>query len=318
MGCHRSGTNLLYDNLLSAGGFAIYRGYLPAYEILVPHFGSPNNPDQREKMVATWLRTKSFERTGLDAGAISAKLLSECRNGGDFIRIVMDAIAIKGGAQRWALYDPDSVLHVAQIKREIPDALFVHIIRDGRDIALSLKKMGGFRPFPWNRKQRSLIETALYWDWMVHHGRRSGRQFPADYVEIHYEDLVRGPREVLAELGGFIDHDLDYDRIQKTGLGRLRESNSSFRGNEKETQNPVARWKEKLSAEEIASLEAIIGASLQAFGYELTVEEGRRRASFREHWLKRIYPNLLSSKQWVKLNTPLGRLASLSALEIDE
>jgi len=317
MGCHRSGTNLLYDTLLSAGGFAIYRGYLPVYEILIPRFGSPNHPHQRENLVAVWLRTKSFERTGLKAEEISSKLLSGCHTGGDFIRIVMDEIAISGGAQRWALYDPDSVLHVAQIKREIPDALFVHIIRDGRDIALSLMKMGGFRPLPWNRNQRSLLETALYWDWMVHNGRRSGRQFPADYIEIHYEELVTEPRAVLVRLGEFIDHDLDYDRIQKTGLGSLRESNSSFRGDEKETQNPVSRWKERLTHQEIASLETVIGDSLEEFGYPLTVED-QRHTSFREQSLKLVYPGFLSSKQWLKLNTPFGRLASLSALEIDE
>ena len=45
MGCHRSGTNLLYDTLLSAGGFAIYRGSLPLYELLIPRFGSRHEPD---------------------------------------------------------------------------------------------------------------------------------------------------------------------------------------------------------------------------------------------------------------------------------
>ncbi len=318
MGCHRSGTNLLYDNLLSAGGFAIYRGYLPVYEMLIPRFGSPRARHQREKMVAAWLRTKSLARTGLEPESIASKLLSECRNGGDFIRIVMDEIATAGNTQRWALYDPDSVLHVAQIKREIPDALFVHIIRDGRDIALSLMKMGGFRPFPWNRKQRSLIETALYWDWIVHNGRQSGKQIPEDYVEIHYEELVTQPRAALAKLGKFIDHDLDYDRIQETSLGRLRESNSSFRDEKDETQNPVARWKERLTPEQIASLEAVIGATLQEFGYVLTVEKERRRTSFRERCLASVYPGFLSAKQWAKLNTPLGRLASLSALEIND
>src|SRR5690242_13030155 len=39
MGCHRSGTNLLYDTLLSAGGFAVYTGYLPVHKILIPRFG---------------------------------------------------------------------------------------------------------------------------------------------------------------------------------------------------------------------------------------------------------------------------------------
>jgi hypothetical protein len=36
--------------------------------------------------------------------------------------------------------------------KEIPEALFVHIIRDGCDFALSLRKLGDFNPFPWSRR----------------------------------------------------------------------------------------------------------------------------------------------------------------------
>ncbi len=318
MGCHRSGTNLLYDTLLSAGGFAVYRGYLPIYEILVPRFGSLENPRNRQKIVETWMKSKGFRRAGLDAGALSSELLAECRNGGDFIRIVMDKIAQSQGAQRWAVYDPDSVLHIARIRKDIPHPLFVHIIRDGRDIALSLMKMEGFRPFPWSRRARTLLETALYWEWMVHQGRHHGRQIPGDYSEIHYEELVAQPRAVLARLGDFLDHDLDYDRIQRTGLGRLRESNSSFRGDEKEIKNPVNRWKERLSHQQVAELEALIGPSLEEFGYPLTVDAEQRRVGFRLNCLASIYPRFLSTKQWLKLNTPMGRLANLSALELQE
>jgi hypothetical protein len=132
MGCHRSGTNLLYDTLLSAGGFAVYRGYLPIYETLVPRFGSLENPRNRQKIIDTWMKSKGFRRAGVDAGPLSSELLAECRNGGDFIRIVMDKIAQSQGVQRWVVYDPDSVLHVARIRKDIPDPLFVHIIRDGR------------------------------------------------------------------------------------------------------------------------------------------------------------------------------------------
>jgi hypothetical protein len=89
MGCHRSGTNLLYDTLLSAGGFAVYRGYLPIYEILLPRFGSLENPANRQKLVETWMRSKGFKRAGLPAGPIFAKLLAECRSGGDFIRFTI-------------------------------------------------------------------------------------------------------------------------------------------------------------------------------------------------------------------------------------
>jgi LPS sulfotransferase NodH len=318
MGCHRSGTNLLYDTLLSAGGFAVYRGYLPIHEILIPRFGSLQNPRNRKKIVDAWMQSKGFRRAGVEAGPLSSKLLAECRNGGDFIRVVMDEIAQSQGVQRWAVYDPDSILHMDQIKQDLPDAVFVHIIRDGRDIALSLMKMEGFRPFPWSRRSRGLLETALYWDWTVHTGRQHGRQIPGDYIEIHYEELVTQPRAVLARLGGFLDHDLDYDRIQRTGLGRLRESNSSFRADGKETQNPVNRWKERLSHQQVAALEALIGPSLQQFGYPLTVDTEQQRVGFRWKGLASMYPRFLATKHWLKVNTPLGRLANLSALELDD
>jgi hypothetical protein len=318
VGCHRSGTNLLYDTLLSAGGFAVYRGYLPIYEVLLPRVGSLRHQRNRERLIEIWRQSKGFRRTGLEPGPISSKLLAESRNGGDFLRIVMGEMAQSQGVQRWALYDPDSVLHMAQIKKDLPDALFVHIIRDGRDIALSLKKMGGFRPFPWKRAQRGLLETALYWDWTVRKGRQSGLCIPNDYIEVHYEELVTQPQSVLNRLGDFLDHDLDYERIQTTGLGRLSESNSSFLGNEKETKNPVNRWKEKLSHTEVATLEALIGPSLQQFGYSLTVDSSEQRVGLSSRLLASLYPSFLSTKRWLKLSTPIGRFADLSALELED
>src|SRR5947208_13473564 len=84
MGCHRSGTNLLYDMLLSAGGFAIYRGILPVFETLIPRFGALENRENREKLLETWLRSRGFRRTGLERDQLSSHILNECRTGGDF------------------------------------------------------------------------------------------------------------------------------------------------------------------------------------------------------------------------------------------
>ncbi len=317
VGCHRSGTNLLYDTLLSAGGFSVYRGYLPVYEILLPHFGSFDNLRNRQRLVDTFLKSKAFRRAGVDAAPLSSKLLAECRNGGDFIRIVMDDIAQSQGAQRWAVYDPDNVLHITQITKDIPDSLFIHIVRDGRDIALSLTKMGGFRPIPWSPHTGSLLETGLYWDWMVQQGRQQGRRIPADYIEVHYEQLVTQPRAVLARLGDFLDHDLDYDRILKAGLGSVREPNSSFLGDEEEAQHPINRWKEKLSQHQVGALENLIGPSLREFGYPLTAG-GQKRLGLPERCLAALYPRFLTTKHWLKLNTSMGRFSSLSALDLQD
>jgi hypothetical protein len=322
MGCHRSGTNLLYDMLMSAGGFALYRGYLPIYKVLIPRFGAISNRANREKILAAWLRSKGFRRTALLPEPLSTRLRYECLTGGDFIRIVMDSVAHVQNVNRWAVYDPDNVLHVDRVKRDIPNALFVHIIRDGRDIALSLKKMGGFAPLPWDRGEtNSLVATALYWEWMVQRGREAGRRFPADYIEIRYEDLITTPKAVLAKLGGFIDHDLDYDRIQSTGLGRLSETNSSFReelGAKKDPEklNPLGRWRERLSPANVAAIESVVGACLEENGYQLSLPASERRMSPRAAWMREMYPAFLASKLWLKMSTPAGRFANLSVLEL--
>jgi hypothetical protein len=319
MGCHRSGTNLLYDTLLSAGGFAVYRGYLPIYKIYIPRFGDLRNSSNRKKIVETFLRTKGFARTNLEAGDLSAKLLDGAKTGGDFMRIVMNEVAQHQGMGRWAVYDPDSVLHVPRIKADIPDALFIHIIRDGRDIAVSLKKMGEFRPFPWSSKARGLLETALYWQWMVRTGREYGGEIPGDYIEVHYEKLITQPRETLAELSQFLDHDLDYDSIQKAGLGRLSESNSSFLDEGTAAHaHAVNRWKERLTPQEVADIEAAVGSCLEESGYSLTTSAAQRHLGLRSKFIAAAYPHFLGTKVWLKVHTPVGRFANLSALELSE
>jgi LPS sulfotransferase NodH len=315
MGCHRSGTNLLYDTLLSAGGFADYRGYLPVYKMLMPRFGRPAKFDNRKKMMEAWVRSKGFRRSGLDAEQLTARVLDECRTGGDFIRIVMNEIAHSQNAARWAVYDPDNLLYVSRIKADIPEALFIHIIRDGRDVALSLNEMGGFKPLPWSRGALGLPATALYWEWMVRKGRQHGVGIPDDHLEVRYEELVSNPRATVNKLAKFLDHDFDYARIQSASLGRLRESNSSF---PQDQRSPVNRWKEKLSSREAGAIEAQVGDYLEELGYTLSPAVEGRKAGLRENSVRAFYFSLLNAKLWLKTRTPAGRLANLEALELSD
>jgi Sulfotransferase family len=305
--------------LLSAGGFTVYRGSLPIYKTLIPRFGSLKQPENRKRVMDVWLRSIGFRRSGLDAVQLTVKVMEECRNGGDFIRIIMSEIARSQNAHRWAVYDPDNALMIDRIKAEIPDALFLHIIRDGRDIALSLKKMGGFQPLPWDRNSRSLVATAMYWEWIVRSAQKHGRRISSDYVEVHYEDLVSDPQLALKKLGEFLDHDLNYDRIKSAGLGRLSESNSSFRDEtERGRSAPMNRWRTRLSRGEVADIERLVGKCLEELGYALCSHESERKPGFREKWMRTVYQTYLDTKLWLKINTPLGKMASLSELEIGD
>ena len=264
-----------------------------------------------------WVRSKGFCRSGLDAEQLTARVQDECRSGGDFMRIVMSEIARSQNLARWILYDPDNLLYIPAIHADIPDALFVHIIRDGRDVALSLSTMGGFKPFPWNREAKGLVPSALYWEWMVRKGRQHGLRLQGDYFEVQYEELVSDPRSALRKLADFLDHDIDYDVIQRASLGRLRDPNSSFL-EENDRRSPVNRWREKLSSREVASVEATVGEYLEELGYPLSSPEDAREPGLRETFARAFYFNLLNSKLWLKIRTPAGKLANLKALELSD
>jgi hypothetical protein len=229
LGYPRSGTTVLYHMLLSAGNFAVYRAESNVFNQLVPRFRGMRSSADRKELLDVWLRSKLFRVSGLDAREISARIMRDCRSGGDFLRILMQETARQQAVARWADCTPEHILYMEQIKREIPDALFIHIIRDGRDVALSYAKQGWSFPLPWDRHDR-LGVAGLYWEWLVDKGREQGKRLGADYQEVRFEELVARPQETLSRLGSFIHHDLDYERIQRAGIGSVSEPNSSFLG----------------------------------------------------------------------------------------
>jgi hypothetical protein len=227
----------------------------------------------------------------------------------------MEEIAAHQGVERWADTTPDHLLYMREIKRQIPDAVFIHIVRDGRDVALSFARQGWAHPLPGDRNQE-LSVAALYWAWVVRRGRELGCELAADYLEVRFEDLVSKPREVLGQVGRFIEHDLDYDRIQSAGIGAVSMPNSSF-ANESQTEfNPLGRWKNKLSPAEVSTLESLVGDLLHELGYPLSRDFNQLKNTFQARRMRTLYPRLFGLKLWVKNETVLGRLASTAPMEI--
>jgi len=307
LGSPRSGTTLLYHMILSAGNFAVYRTESNVFNLLVPRFGDLSSRRNRQELMKVWLGSKLFRCSGLEAGDIEQKVLEgRCKNGGDFLRLVMGEIARKQGVERWADCTPDHLLYLAAIKKEIPDALVVHILRDGRDVALSLDKQRWIRPFPWDRG-KSVLVAGLYWQWIVNKGRENGRVLGADYTEIHFEDLIQNPHTTLAKLGQFIDHDLDYDRILKVGIGSVSSPNTSFNSkSDKAEFNPVGRWRDHFPAGQLTAFESLVGGTLDSLGYERATTGARDSSGSKG--MRLAYEGRYNTKLWLKQNTPLGKM----------
>ena len=123
--------------LLSSGGFAVYRSETHVFNLLETAYGDLGNACNKRKLMKAWLDSKLFKVSGLDAREIEARVIAECTNGGDFLRLVMGQVAHDQNVKRWADCTPDHLLYVRRIKETIPEALIIHIIRDGRDVSLA-------------------------------------------------------------------------------------------------------------------------------------------------------------------------------------
>jgi hypothetical protein len=300
IGCSRSGTTLLYHMLLSSGNFAVYRMESQVFNLLEPRFRPLTITANRRKMLAAWYDSRLYTRTGLTPEEVEPRVMAECRNGGDFLRIVMEEMCRKQGVERWAETTPDHLLYLSWIKETIPDALVIHVIRDGRDVALSWEKKGQIRRLPFDRL-RPAMAAGIYWEWIVCKGHKAGEDLGGDYLELHYEDLVLKPKDVLARVEPFIEHHLDYEQIKSVAIGSVAAPNTAFKD---ESRSPIGRWKTDLPALELETLESLIGRTLERFGYSLSTGAPQRSRLAR---LRKAYRSYFQGKLWVKTKTPVGK-----------
>jgi hypothetical protein len=292
--------------LLSAGGFAIYHTESSVFNVLNPCFGSLSGQGNRRRLIDAWIRSRLFERSGLDQQEIRMKIMAECHSAGDFLRIVMGEISRSQNVSRWADCTPEHLLYIPEIKKAFPNALVIHMIRDGRDVALSLERQHWIRPL-FSGINSGLLAAGLYWEWVVGRGRKHGRDIAQDYLEVRFESLVQAPRQTLQSVSVFIDQDLDYDKIQKTAIGSVKKPNTSFGGASDDAEfAPVSRWKTSLAAEDLGKLEALIGRMLKDLGYAGSRPKGSGLLS--SAIIRNIYRINFGSKLWLKRNTRLGQI----------
>ena len=125
-----------------------------------------------------------FKRWGLPPEVVyEAAEHSKPQTYADAIRLVYSCYARSKGKLRYGDKTPRYVRKLELISRVFPEARFVHVIRDGRDVALSLLERD------WGPK--TIEQAASLWRKRVRAGRRAGAILGRRcYIEVRYEDLV--------------------------------------------------------------------------------------------------------------------------------
>jgi hypothetical protein len=182
------------------------------------------------------------------------------------------------GRRRWGCKSTFVIHYVDRVRRHHPDAKFVHLVRDARDVAVSAKTsvFNHFHPHYvarlWAEQQRTAIDLSR---------RLSAEQL----LSVRYEDLLADPAREVRRVCAFLREDyadslLDY--FQGEEAKTLAAQSRSWENVAKSVlKDNGAKYKRELSAAEIRAVELQAFAELAHYGYALENDPARLREDAR-------------------------------------
>ncbi len=181
------------------------------------------------------------------------------------ILLAFEAYAISRGKPRAGDKTPAYVWHLPVLDRMFPRARFIHIIRDGRDVALSHVNVAFL--------QKRLEEAAIYWRHAVLAARGYGAALgPERYREVRYEDLLDDPEGTVRSLCGFVDLEFDESMLRyferADDLARPAHHPEAHRRLALPPTKGLRDWRTQMSPRDLAIFEVLAGDALSQLGYE--------------------------------------------------
>jgi Sulfotransferase family len=230
------------------------------------------------------LATITSQREWGDFGLTEEELLERFRaieplDAGEALRSFYEAYAERVGKPRWGDKTPIYVKSMRKIEGALPEARFVHVIRDGRDVALSIRDRAV--------KEHPIDTIAERWVRRITRARQQAKRL-AHYEEIRYESLILETKptlEIVCEFFGLPWDDalLEYhersaDRLEemkrelpddgkRTTLSVERRMATHARTTEKPDPKRVSRWRESMDRADREQFESIAGPLLDELGY---------------------------------------------------
>lgn len=182
---------------------------------------------------------------------------------GDILRVLVETYAAGSGALGWGEKTPDHLRFVPEIAGQFPDAVFISIIRDPRDVCLSLRSV------PWNRD--TLPEQA--WTWRRYAARidRYEEEYDNRFYRLRYEDLITNPEGELREVCTFLELPfqasmLEIQEQEEQPFNADREPWKQKSGRAIDASNRE-KWRTQMPEAERVLIERIVGRWLRAFDY---------------------------------------------------
>ncbi|HSM06313.1 MAG TPA: sulfotransferase [Longimicrobiales bacterium] len=265
-GFKRSGTTLLGNIVDRHPDISIFVEcfFIPRYYYAQFAFWPLSREKNRKRLARSIATEPRSRRNGVDVDEASIAARAE-----PSLRSVLDTLmldwAASRGSVRWGDKSPGFITKMHLLTRLFPDARYVHIVRDGRDVMLSiLNKAGWERNVPW---------IAREWERAMARARAFGAAHPDRYLEVRYEALVQDPESVVREVAAFAGLTFNDRMLRPTDEAELNPALSTWgQVNREIVRDNFEKWRREARPEDLAAFEYLAGHRLREFGWPLSDE----------------------------------------------
>ena len=166
----------------------------------------------------------------------------------------------------WGDKTPLNTFNAFKIGSVFPDVRFIHIVRDGVDVAESYVRAGLIAEHD---------EAARRWSSSIDAARRAKRRYPAQFLEIRYEALVHEPEQVIRSVCDFLAVSFEASMLSQTEHTREMGDVPRY-AHHQQTLEPISadsvgKGRRELDRRTLGRLAKVIGKQLQTLGYDPAV-----------------------------------------------
>lgn len=172
----------------------------------------------------------------------------------------------------WGDNTPMYIEHWEQLKDQFPDARFINMVRDPRDVIASTKSIAFNFGF-------STYTAARIWEYRLRCSVAMREQLPsADYFEVRYEELVREPERIVSELCEFLGVEYEADMlrfnesIDAAALAEVQPHHKKVL--QGITDKSVGAYRSGLSPRQLSLIERVTETLMVKNGYPRVTESG--------------------------------------------
>jgi hypothetical protein len=269
VGVHRSGTTMLRYMLNSHP-----RIYIPPESDFIPRFfkhqptKNLGTAEIRRILKIIFTRYRFVREWSAEVPAFD-KFIEQlpARTPAAVLEKLYRDYATQNGAVRWGDKTPIYSSYLPLIHEILPTVQFIHLIRDGRDVALSMLDTWGTRDF-----HIDIYFTARNWVRRTCQAQTAGALLGSNhYFELRYEKLVSNPVSELHQLCNFLGETFLPEMAEPQRLARREIESGSFHNAVRNppTTTRVARWQTEMSPADLRLFQHVAGHLLQTLNYPL-------------------------------------------------